>query len=282
MLASVLITLIGLSWAIGAWLLLGRVWRSWQAYQDRLQEDTRQAFDASFLFLDVAQLRPAWWLAGGLALVLMVWLVGHWWVALPVLLSLMWAPSLVLRQMRRRRAWAFDAQLPELMQALAGALRAGSSMQSALQHIVSQSQPPLSQEFSLMLREQRLGLGFQDALQQLRTRMPTESCDLVVSALGVAAQTGGGLAETLERIAYTLRTRQHWLGRVQALTAQGRMQSQVMAGLPVCLMLVLSQLEPEAMALMWQTWYGWLVLLLIVALECVGIFWIRRLVAIDV
>lgn len=282
MLDSLLIILIALSLSVGAWLILGRAWRSWQSYEHRLQEDTRRTFDASFLFLDLAQLRPALWLLGGLLLVLAAWLVGRWWVVLPVLLGLMLAPSTALRQMRRRRARAFDAQLPELMQALAGALRAGSGMQPALQHIVSQSQPPLSQEFSLMLREQRLGLGFQEALKKLRDRMPTESCDLVVSALGVAAQTGGGLAETLERIAQTLRQRQHWLGRIQALTAQGRMQTQVMAGLPVCLMLVLSQLEPEAMALMWQTWYGWLVLLLIIGLECVGIFWIRRLVTIDV
>jgi len=165
---------------------------------------------------------------------------------------------------------------------LAGALRAGAGLQPALQHIVSQSLPPLSQEFSLMLREQRLGLGFQDALRQLHQRMPTESCGLVVSALGIAAQTGGGLADTLESIAQTLRARQHWLGRVRALTAQGRMQSHIMAGLPVCLLLVLSRLEPEAMALMWQTWYGWLVLLAICGLEGLGIVWIRRVAAIDV
>ena len=133
-----------------------------------------------------------------------------------------------------------------------------------------------------MLREQRMGLPFQDALRHLRERVQTESCDLVVSALGVAAQTGGGLAETLESIAQTLRARQHWLGRVQALTAQGRMQTQVMAGLPICLLLILSRLEPDSMALLWQTWYGWLVLLFIVALESAGIFWIRRLITIDV
>ncbi|MFT0531878.1 type II secretion system F family protein [Castellaniella hirudinis] len=282
MLEGSLILLIGGAVTVGAWLLLARAGRAWQAYARRLQEDARQTLDASFLFLDVVQLRPALWWAGGAALVLAAWLVGRWWAVPPVLLGLLLAPALLLKQMRRRRARAFDAQLPELAQALAGALRAGSGLQPALQHIVAQSQPPLSQEFALMLREQRLGLGLHEALHNLRQRLPTESCGLVVSALGVAAQTGGGLADTLESIARTLRARQHWLGRVQALTAQGRMQSQVMAGLPVCLMLILSQLEPEAMALMWQTWYGWLVLLLIAGLEIAGIVWIRRLVAIDV
>lgn len=282
MLVTVLICLIAASAAVGAWLVLGRVWLSWQVYGHRLHEETRRTFDASFLFLDVAQLRPALWLAGVALLILIAWLSGRWWVVVPAVFVLALAPSVILRHMRRRRAQLFDAQLPELMQALAGALRAGSGLQPALRHIVSQSLPPLSQEFSLMLREQRMGLPFQDALRHLRERVQTESCDLVVSALGVAAQTGGGLAETLESIAQTLRARQHWLGRVQALTAQGRMQTQVMAGLPICLLLILSRLEPDSMALLWQTWYGWLVLLFIVALESAGIFWIRRLITIDV
>src|SRR6185312_17303522 len=138
------------------------------------------------------------------------------------------------------------------------------------------------QEFGLMLREQRLGLGFQDALQKLRERMPTESCGLVVSALSIAAQTGGSLADTLEGIAQTLRARQHWLGRVRALTAQGRMPSHIMAGLPILLLLVLSRLEPEAMDRLWSTALGWAVLLLIFVLECLGTVWIRRVIAVEV
>lgn len=268
--------------ALAVWWLFGQAERAWARYEDRMRDETRRTLDASFLFLDMAQLRPA--VAGlGLALMLAVaWLAGRWWGVLPVLAGLLCAPPLILRHVRRRRARRFDAQLPDLVLALAGALRAGAGVQPALRHLVAQSSPPLSQEFGLMLREQRLGLGFQDALLQLRARMPTESCGLVVSALGIAARTGGSLADTLESIAQTLRARQHWLGRVEALTAQGRMQSRIMAGLPAVLALVLSRLEPEAMALLWQTWYGWIVLVAILLLEGLGIFWIRRVAAIEV
>lgn len=275
-------TLLVVSIALAVWWLLGQVERAWMRYEERLRDDTRRTLDASFLFLDMAQLRPV---VAGLGLVLMLgvaWLAGRWWGVLPVLIGLLCAPPLILRHVRRRRAQRFDAQLPDLLQALAGALRAGAGVQPALRHLVAQASPPLSQEFGLLLREQRLGLNFQDALEQLRVRMPTESCGLVVSALGIAARTGGGLADTLERIAQTLRARQHWLGRVEAMTAQGRMQSRIMAGLPAVLALVLSRLEPEAMALLWQTWYGWLVLVAILVLEIVGIFWIRRVVAIEI
>lgn len=282
MLMFILILLIGLCAGLGAWVLLNRGMRLWARYEDRLQDETQRTLDASFLFLDMAQLRPALLALGCGLLLVAAWVVGRWWGVLPVLLGLLAAPPLVLRRMRQRRERQFDAQLPDLLQALAGALRAGAGLQPALRHIVAQSRPPLSQEFALMLREQRLGMGFQDALAQLRQRMPTESCGLVVSALGIAAQAGGSLADTLESIAQTLRARHHWLGRVRALTAQGRMQSHIMAGLPILLMVVLSRLEPEAMALLWRTWYGWLVLAGILLLEGLGIVWIRRVAAIEV
>ncbi|CAM5790961.1 type II secretion system F family protein [Castellaniella caeni] len=282
MLMLILLPVIGVCVAYAAWLLLRRALQAWEHYQHRLHAETQRTLDAAFLFLDVRQLRPAVLGVGAVFLLLCAWLLGRWWGVLPLLCGMLLAPSVALRLLRRRREQLFDTQLPDLMQALAGALRAGAGLQAALQHLVAQSRPPLAQEFALMLREQRLGLGFHAALQQLRQRMPTESCGLVVSALGIAAQTGGSLADTLENIAQTLRTRQHWLGRVRALTAQGRMQSHLMAGLPLLLLLVLSRLEPQAMALLWQTWYGWLVLCGIVLLEGAGIFWIRRVAAIQV
>lgn len=279
---TLLVLLLGCGLSVPAWWLIQRGLHAWQGYEERVQAETRTTFDASFLFLDLAQLRPVVVAAAGLCLFAAAWLIGRWWGVVPVLCALLFAPGLLLRQMRKRRQERFDSQLPDLLMSLSGALRAGSGLQPALQHIISRSQAPLAQEFGLLLREQRLGVGFAEALQHLHARMPTESCALVVSALAIAARTGGGLADTLESIAHTLRSRQHWLGRVRALTAQGRMQCQVMAALPVFLMLVLYRLEPEAMAMLWQTWPGWVVLMLIVLLETIGILWIRRVATINV
>ncbi|CAM5181064.1 Tight adherence protein B OS=Castellaniella defragrans OX=75697 GN=HNR28_002329 PE=4 SV=1 [Castellaniella defragrans] len=276
------IVCLGVAAALCAGWAMARAWSAWVAFDARIRHDARRTLDASFLFLDSARLWPLVWTTGLAAIALVVWLAGRWWLAAPVLIGWLVLPGLVLRAMQQRRRRRFDAQLPDLVQALAGSLRAGAGVQPALQHIVTQSPPPLSQEFALMLREQRLGLGFQEALSKLRERMPTDSCSLVVSALGVAAQTGGSLADTLEAIAQTLRARQHWLGRVRALTAQGRMQSRIMAGLPVLLLIVLSQLEPEATSQLWTTGYGGGVLLAILILEVIGILWIRRIVAVDV
>ncbi|MER1968085.1 type II secretion system F family protein [Castellaniella sp. GW247-6E4] len=264
-----------------AWLALNAFARGWRAYETRLKEDARVQLDEFFLFLDPAQLWGGLTVASLAAGMLAAGISGLWWLGLAAAVLVLLAPRFVLRRLRARRARRFDEQLPDLVQALAGALRAGSGLQPALRHIVSRSPVPLAQEFGLLLREQRMGIGFHEALAQLSARMPTEACSLVVSALGVAAQSGGGLSDTLEGIAQTLRARHHWQGRVRALTAQGRLQSWIMAGLPLAMIAVLQRLEPDAMALLWTTVPGWIVLSAISVLEILGIVLIQRVMAID-
>lgn len=265
-----------------SWLVLDRLMHAYHEYELRLKDEARVQLDEFFLFLDPAQLWLALTLACSLIGVLVFWVSRQWWLAVGIAVMALLTPRLILQRVRRARRHRFDRQLPDLLQALAGALRAGSGMQRALRHIVTQSPPPLSQEFGLLLREQRMGVSFAQALAHLYQRMPTQSCSLVVSALNIAAQSGGSLAETLEGIAQTLRARHHWMGRIQALTAQGRMQSWIMASLPMLLLGVLYRLEPEAMSLLWSSVSGWMVLGLVLVLEGLGIVLIRRIVAIDV
>lgn len=133
-----------------------------------------------------------------------------------------------------------------------------------------------------MLREQRMGVSFEQALHNLHARMPGEGAGLVVSSLNIALHNGGNLAETLERIAMTLRARTRLRARVDALTSQGRLQAWIMACLPLALALVLDQLDPETMALLWHTPTGWAVLAVVALLEVAGIMLIRRIVDIQV
>src|SRR5690606_18999795 len=192
------------------------------------------------------------------------------------------APRWALGHLRRRRQSRFDEQLPDLLLSLSGALRAGSSVQAALHHIVPQAPVPLSQEFGLVLREQRMGVPLEQALANLQERMPSEGTGLVVSSLSIALGNGGNLAETLERIAATLRARTQLRVRVAALTSQGRLQAWIMACLPLALALVLDHLDPQSMALLWHTPAGWAVLAVVAVLELAGIALIRRIVDIQV
>ncbi|NYT64976.1 type II secretion system F family protein [Alcaligenaceae bacterium] len=267
---------------ISSWLLQHYLGKSYRQYQQRFTQAATSHLGEFFLFLDPAQL----WLANvlaGVTIVMVTWVFsGLLWVAMIAGILVLITPQYVVRRYRRRRLQRFDEQLPDLLLALAGAMRSGSGMQAALRHIVLQSPAPLSQEFGLMLREQRMGVGLDQALAMLYQRMPSEGAGLVVSALTIAAQSGGGLAETLEGIAATLQARLHLLGRIHALTSQGRMQAWVMAALPFVLALVLHYLDPQAMQALWQTPAGWVVIALVLGLELTGVYFIRRIVSIQV
>lgn len=267
----------GLTVSIIVWFLCKHLLRAGFSYKANLSSETKQTLDDVFLFLDIKKLIPVVLLAVFLSMLLMVWLIGRWWGILPIFIGILFLPRIILVYMRKQRNNYFDRQLPDFLMALSGSVKSGASLQQSLQNVVSQAKGPVAQEFSLLLREQRLGIDFTQALSKLLARVPTESCALVVSALNLSALTGGSLASTLENIAFTLYARNHWSGRVKALTAQGRMQSLIMALLPFLLFIILQYLEPEAMSLLWQTWYGWLVLVTILLMESIGIFWIYKI-----
>ena len=103
-------------------------------------------------------------------------------------------------------------------------------------------------------------MPLEQSLSHLLHRIPTQSTTLVVSAMRIASETGGGLAETLERTAHTIRHRLQMEGKIRALTAQGKLQAWVVSLLPVLLMLVLDRMEPEAMHYLWHTRLGWVTL----------------------
>jgi len=192
------------------------------------------------------------------------------------------APRLLYWWMRQKRLRKFEEQLPDALMMIAGGLRAGVGLSSAIQQLVAEADPPISQEFSLMLREQRLGVALEQALSNLNRRVPTQTTVLVVSAMRVAAETGGGLAETLERTAHTIRSRLQMEGKIGALTSQGKLQAWVVGLLPLVLMAILDKMEPEAMSMLWHTRMGWATLAVIGFLEAMGIYVIRKIIAIDV
>lgn len=248
------------------------------SFTERARFQTREFF----LFVDPRKLFMA-----NLALMalggMLIWIAtGSVIVALLAFVVLGFTPRMVYHWMRVRRLRRFEEQLPDALMMLAGGMRAGVGLSSAIQQLVREAQPPLSQEFALLLREQRLGVTMEQALANLNRRIPTPTTTLMVSAMRIASETGGGLAETLERTAHTIRSRLQMEGKIRALTAQGKLQAWVMGLLPLLLMLVLNKMEPEAMSLLWETRMGWATLAALAFWELIGIYVIRRIVAIDV
>jgi len=191
-------------------------------------------------------------------------------------------PWFIFRYLKKRRMALIEEQLPDALQLLSGAVKAGLSLPGAIKQIATELPVPLSQEFQMMLQEQRLGLALDDSLENLTHRAPLQSISLMVSAMRISNETGGSLAETLDRAAQTLRSQFSMERKIKALTAQGKMQAWVVGLLPVLLFFVLNEMEPEAMGMLWTTRIGWGVVVVVLTLEFFGVWLIRKIVAIDV
>lgn len=277
-----IVTVFALSAALLAWFVVDLGTVTLARYRASFTERAKFQAEEFFLFIDPRKL-----FAANLAVMaiggMLVWLASSSaLLGLAAFVALGLLPRWLYRYLRLRRQKKFDEQMPDALMMLAGSMRAGVGLNAAMHQLVREAQPPLTQEFALVLREQRLGVTLEQSLAGLNRRVPTQTATLVVSAMRVAIETGGGLAETLERTAQTIRSRQQMEGKINALTAQGKLQAWVVGLLPIVLMLILDKMEPEAMAMLWHTRMGWATLAVIAFLELVGIYLIRKIVAIDV
>ena len=279
---GVVLAVVAVTIALLVWALVDIGTRLLQAWRERFTRETGFHLRELFLFVDPARLYVL-----NLALTLLgtgaAWLLtGSVLVALAVAVVLVLSPSLVLRWLRARRIEHVEQQLPDALQMLAGTARAGLSLPAAIRQVSTELAPPLQQELLLVQHEQRLGVSLDDALENLARRIPAQPVKLMVSAMRIANETGGGLAETLERTATTLRSQHAMELKIRALTAQGKLQAWVVGLLPVFLLWVLHRMEPEAMAQLWTTQLGWGVLAGVIVMEFIGVLLIRRIVAIDI
>jgi tight adherence protein B len=192
------------------------------------------------------------------------------------------APTYAIRYMRARRIRMFEAQLVDSLDQMASALRAGLSLQQAMDNVAKEASVPLGQEFGLMLKELRLGVPMDEALTNMADRVGSDDLRLVTTASNICRQLGGNMAEVFETIAATVRDRFRLEGRIRALTAQGKLQGWVVASMPLILGLVLNWMRPDLMGPMLNSWFGYGLIAAIVVMEAMGILLIRRIVAIDI
>jgi tight adherence protein B len=142
-------------------------------------------------------------------------------------------PRLWLGRRKAGRLNAFNKQLPDTITLLANALRAGSSFLQAIELVVRESRPPVSTEFSRVIREVNLGLPFEQALENMVRRVRSDDLELMATAISIQHTVGGNLAEILDSIAYTIRERVRIQGEIKTLTAQQRLSGYVVGFLPI-------------------------------------------------
>ncbi|MFZ5549846.1 MAG: type II secretion system F family protein [Pseudomonadota bacterium] len=265
--------------------MLASLWTMRAAYErwrEMFTENARVSLDDMFLFVDPRALFRAN-VALFLLLPLLVWLfTGTLFLAVVAAVAGAVFPRTAWVVMRNRRMRKLVLQLPDALTMMAGSLRAGASLQQALDMVVKETPAPVSQEFSLLLREQRLGLALEDSLRGMAQRLKVEDIDLFVSAMSIAKEVGGNLSEILDRLASTLRAKAVMEGKIRALTSQGKLQGLIVGALPIFLAGILYVMEPEAMLPLFTTLYGWGVMAAVFVLLLLGGFFIKKIVTIDV
>jgi len=279
---SILVVVIALAAGSIIWLVLKGVERVLDRQKDTLQQSASTTLADMFIFLD-PQKMFRYNVAAMVVLPIVVWVV----TANPIftLVALVVAyllPKYYVRFLAARRLKLLEKQLPDALLMITGAMTAGASLNVAIESMIKEQRPPIAQEFELMAREQRMGVDFDTALRNMEKRNPLADFALVISALRISREIGGNLAEILNSLADTLREKQTMEGKIDSLTAQGKIQGVVMTSLPLLVMFGLTQIEPVAMAPLFNSWIGWLTLAVIIIMETLGYLFIRKITSIDV
>jgi tight adherence protein B len=191
-------------------------------------------------------------------------------------------PIVVVRQMRKRRLKAFEAQLPDTLNLLSGSLRAGYSFLQGLEAVAQETSDPMARELRRVLAEARLGRPLEDALADVAVRMESTDFDWSVMAIRIQREVGGNLAELLQTVAETMIERSRLRGEVKALTAEGRISGIIMGLLPVGLGLFMFTASPDYIDDLFSSVTGWAMVIGSVVMGIAGFGWIQKIIKIEV
>jgi tight adherence protein B len=191
-------------------------------------------------------------------------------------------PKLWISKKKRSRILRFNDALPDIISTIVGSLRAGFSFPQALKTVAEEADSPVKEEIEMVIREMQYGSSLDDALEQLKERMPSEDLDLMIQAILIQKQVGGNLATILDTIVQTIRDRNKIQRQILTLTAQGRLSGIIIGLLPVVLGILLYLIEPDYIGRLFTDPLGIAMLIAGTTLGIIGLVSIRKLTTIEV
>ena len=184
-------------------------------------------------------------------------------------------PAMVIKGLEKRRLTKFNSQLADGLMVMSSSLKAGLAPLQAITVLTEEMPPPISQEFALVVRENKMGVTFDQSLERLNKRMKSETLNLIVTAMRVARETGGNLIYTFSRLVSTIRESNKLEQKVITLTTQGRLQGIIMSIMPIFFAFITYRLRPDVLRAMLHNPTGKTLLAAAVVLEIIGILLIR-------
>jgi tight adherence protein B len=191
-------------------------------------------------------------------------------------------PNLYVRRRRTKRLNAFEELLPESIDLVGRALRAGHPLTAGFKMAADDGSEPVAGEFRRVFEEQRFGLPLQESLLGMADRVDLVDVRILVTAILIQREVGGNLAEILDNLAAVVRARFTIRRQLRVYTAQGRMTGYLLAALPLILFSILYMLNPSYMSILFTDPVGKLLILVAVSMQLVGFLWIRKIINIEI
>lgn len=254
-----------------------------QSYQSRYLRSVSRTLETMFIFLN-----PKRVLNISMLMMCVVFAVTLVVSDLNVVVSIIMAfigllvPRLLLNYSIKKRRKQFEEQFVQGLEYLSSSTRAGLSLVQAVESLVVNSNPPLSQEFDLLLREYRIGIPMNEALQNLARRVDSEELNLMVFSTIITRELGGDISEIFDHLAEVIRSRHRVMDRIDTLTSQGRLQAMVCGGIPFFLYGVLFLWQPEYLKPLFDTFAGRIGVYAVILFQIMVILIVRRMVNIKI
>lgn len=191
-------------------------------------------------------------------------------------------PMTYVRRRRDKRMRAFEEALPDALDLLARAIRAGHPVGSGIKIVADEAAEPVAGEFQRTFEEQRFGLPFEDTMVALTLRVPLIDLRMLVTAILIQREVGGNLAEVLDNLGDVIRARFTVHRQLRVYTAQGRLSGYILAILPIAAGSFIYMVNPSYMSLLFTHPVGRLTVICAVSLQLVGFLWIRRIINIEI
>lgn len=187
-------------------------------------------------------------------------------------------PPFYISRSRKKRLNKFNRQLEDALMVISNSLRAGFTFEQSMESVANDMPPPISEEFSKAVKEVRLGVPMDMALDSLADRMQSRDLKLMNSAVMIQRQVGGNLAEIVSKISKTIHDRIQIKRNIRTLTTQGRMSGVIISLLPIFLFLIINMISPSYMAQLYQNTKGIVMLVVSAVMEILGFIVIHKIV----
>jgi tight adherence protein B len=205
-----------------------------------------------------------------------------WVLAIPFGMAAVWLPTVYLMQQEKNRRLRFEEQLPEALDFMTRALRAGHGLSVAIGMVGDELPDPVGPEFKTVFEHIKLGMAFGDAMGQMAERINSSDLNFLVIALMIQRKTGGNLTELLTTLSKTVRERIKLKGKIRVLASEGKLSGIMIGSLPFALGGILSVLNPIYMSTLWTTKTGQMLMLVNLGMIFIGAVWMWKIVQIKV